>query len=266
MKKRNFSIWLSGFRDSIADYGYYIDFEKVHKNVNNIKIELNILNSLIGSKNIENDFEKLTKKYPEVLKCIPLLLAVRANEISVKEQNVILKFLEEPLKNSYILMLCERTEGLLPTIVNRCQMWALQNYSRDTLKSFLTVADERILDIVDTPGLIISLQSHDFDGMIELADKIVGKIAVASIPNTLTLSNKLAFKNEKDKFDVSLFMRILSSRISEAWKTTSNIKLITAHNLTSELQHKLNVSNVDKKALFEKYLIDLRTCMRGSIL
>lgn len=52
---RDFNAWLSGFRDSIADYGYYIDFEKVHRNVDNIKVELNILNSLIGSKNIEVD-------------------------------------------------------------------------------------------------------------------------------------------------------------------------------------------------------------------
>lgn len=78
---RDFNIWLSGFRDSIADYCYYIDFEKVHRNVNGIKVELNILNSLIGSNNIEQDFEKLIKRYPETLKCIPLLLAVRANEI-----------------------------------------------------------------------------------------------------------------------------------------------------------------------------------------
>lgn len=78
---RDFSEWLLGFRDSIADDSYYIDFEKVHRNVNNIKVELNILNSLIGSKNIEEDFEKLIGKYPETLKCIPLLLAVRSNEI-----------------------------------------------------------------------------------------------------------------------------------------------------------------------------------------
>lgn len=78
---RDFNCWLAGFRDSIADYGYYIDFEKVHRNVDGIKVELNILNTLIGSKNIEQDFEKLIKKYPETLKCIPLLLAVRANEI-----------------------------------------------------------------------------------------------------------------------------------------------------------------------------------------
>lgn len=84
---RNFNAWLSGFRDSIADYGYYIDFEKVHRNVDNIKVELNILNSLIGSKNIEADFENLMRKYPEVLKCIPLLLAVRANEIYCQDEN-----------------------------------------------------------------------------------------------------------------------------------------------------------------------------------
>ncbi|MBQ8540818.1 MAG: type II restriction endonuclease [Clostridia bacterium] len=81
MKSRVFDEWLSEFRNSISDYKYYIDFEKVHRNVDEIKVELNILNSLIGSKNIESDFEALLERYPEVLKCIPLLLAVRANEI-----------------------------------------------------------------------------------------------------------------------------------------------------------------------------------------
>lgn len=84
---RNFNDWLSSFRDSIADYGYYIDFDKVHRNVDSVKVELNILNSLIGSKNIENDFENLMRKYPEVLRCIPLLLAVRANEIYCQDEN-----------------------------------------------------------------------------------------------------------------------------------------------------------------------------------
>lgn len=87
MMKRDFAQWLLTFTDSIADYKYYIDFEKVHKNVDLIKVELNILNSLIGSKNIEEDFEKLMRKYPEVLKCIPLLLAVRANEIYCQDEN-----------------------------------------------------------------------------------------------------------------------------------------------------------------------------------
>lgn len=92
--ERDFNAWLSGFRDSIADYGYYIDFEKVYRNVDSVKIELNLLNSLIGSKNIEADFSSLVKKYPEVLKCIPLLLAVRANELYCQDENggVLYKF------------------------------------------------------------------------------------------------------------------------------------------------------------------------------
>ena len=81
MSKRDFHTWLSNFRYSIADFGYYIDFNKVYNNVESIKIELNILNSLIGSKNIETDFENLIKKYPETLICIPILLAVREYEI-----------------------------------------------------------------------------------------------------------------------------------------------------------------------------------------
>lgn len=85
MTKRDFHTWLSNFRYSIADFGYYIDFKKVYKNVDSIKIELNILNSLIGSKNIESDFEKLIAKYPEILKCIPILLAVREYEIFAGE-------------------------------------------------------------------------------------------------------------------------------------------------------------------------------------
>lgn len=85
MTERNFQIWLSHFRYSIADFNYYIDFKKVYKNVDAIKIELNILNSLIGSNNIESDFENLVSKYPEILKCIPILLAVREYEIFAGE-------------------------------------------------------------------------------------------------------------------------------------------------------------------------------------
>ena len=84
---RNFEEWLENFKFSISGYKYYIDFEKVYRNVDNIKIELNILNSLIGSKKIENDFENILNKYPETLKCIPILLAVRQMEIYAQDED-----------------------------------------------------------------------------------------------------------------------------------------------------------------------------------
>ncbi len=83
---RNFNEWLSKFKTSISDYKYYVDFEKIYKNVDKVKVELNILNSLIGSKNIEEEFQNILIKYPETLECIPLLLAVRSREIFVKDE------------------------------------------------------------------------------------------------------------------------------------------------------------------------------------
>ena len=86
MAERDFDEWLSKFRPSISSYNNYIDFEKVVRNVEEIKVELNILNSLIGSKSIEEDFEKIVTKYPETLLCIQLLLAVRENEIYAQDE------------------------------------------------------------------------------------------------------------------------------------------------------------------------------------
>lgn len=84
---RDFEKWLSGFRATIADYRYYVNFNKVFENVDSIKVELNILNSLIGSQNIELGFENIVTKYPETLKCLPILLAKRELEIAAMDND-----------------------------------------------------------------------------------------------------------------------------------------------------------------------------------
>lgn len=58
---------LSKFKTSISNYTYYVDFEKIYKNVDKVKVELNILNSLIGSQNIVEEFQNILIKYPETL-------------------------------------------------------------------------------------------------------------------------------------------------------------------------------------------------------
>lgn len=108
---RVFNDWLMTFRSSISDYKYYVDFEKVYKNVDSIKVELNILNSLIGSNDFDNDFLKIVKDYPKVLKCIPVLLAVRQYEIEVSNENehIIYNFkdIENCDAHQYLHFMCE---------------------------------------------------------------------------------------------------------------------------------------------------------------
>ena len=85
MANRDFNKWLSTMKDSIATWTYYTDFEKVYLNVKKYKVELNILNSLIGSMDIEEDFRKLVVDYPKIINAIPILLAKREAEIKVND-------------------------------------------------------------------------------------------------------------------------------------------------------------------------------------
>ena len=86
--KRNFDDIMANLKESIADFGYYVDFNKVYENVDNIKAELCLLNSLVGSKTIEQDFIKLVEKYPDCLKVVPILLAIRNEEIFILDDKV----------------------------------------------------------------------------------------------------------------------------------------------------------------------------------
>ena len=82
---RNFNSWLAQFRESISDYSYYIDFAKVIANAKLCKAALHLLNSLIGSQDVERDFRILYDRYPSVLRALPILLAKREMEIYARD-------------------------------------------------------------------------------------------------------------------------------------------------------------------------------------
>lgn len=116
--KRNFKEWFNTFTDSIATYEYYTDFNTVYKNISKIKVELNIMNSLVGSKNIENDFDNLFKRYPEIRKCLPLLIAVREKEIKVIDDGEKLKYNFTNIDDIVLLKRFMRKTGLFDLISN----------------------------------------------------------------------------------------------------------------------------------------------------
>ena len=70
------------FQESIFTWDYFTDFEKVKLNIQKVKVELNILNSLIGEDNIENEFIKLVVEYPKIRHALPLLIAVRKDKLN----------------------------------------------------------------------------------------------------------------------------------------------------------------------------------------
>ncbi|GEM56492.1 type II deoxyribonuclease [Flavobacterium branchiophilum] len=64
-------------------WDYFVNWEKVQKNIKVIEKELNLLNVLIGKENIEKEVFELIKEYPQVIKAFPFLIAFRDNKVSM---------------------------------------------------------------------------------------------------------------------------------------------------------------------------------------
>lgn len=80
-----FNTFIDTLTNSIKTFEYFVNWDKVNTNVDSIKIELNLLNSLIGVTNLKDEFIDLITKYPETIKALPILLAVRDNKLDVME-------------------------------------------------------------------------------------------------------------------------------------------------------------------------------------
>ena len=74
----------SSFKEKgILLWDYFVNWEKVHKNIKPIEKELNLLNVLIGKENIEQEVYELIKEYPQVIKAFPFLIAFRDTKVSM---------------------------------------------------------------------------------------------------------------------------------------------------------------------------------------
>lgn len=80
-EKEVFEYLIETLTDSIFTWDYFVDFEKVKKNIHLIEKELNLLNVLVGKTDIDKEFINLVSEYPNVRKVLPILIAIRNNKL-----------------------------------------------------------------------------------------------------------------------------------------------------------------------------------------
>lgn len=71
------------FKEKITKWDYFVNWDKVFRNIQPIEKELNLLNFLIGKEDIETETFNLIKQYPQVIKAFPTLIAVREKSIDI---------------------------------------------------------------------------------------------------------------------------------------------------------------------------------------
>ena len=187
------------------------------------------------------------------------------NKITQKEQNKLLKFIEEPFENIYVCLLATDKNLLLPTIKNRIISYSLDEYTKEELICFkslkeIDVDDKYILTILKTPGDLLKIKSNNVDlsKIEDLCDKIVNKVNKASFPNTLSIIDKLNFKDEYDKFDLDFFLRVLTQKYFD--KYIDKLEDDSYNYLIKVVETKKKItqdSRLDKKKLITSLLIDI---------
>lgn len=193
---------------------------------------------------------------------------INLDKVTNSKQNILLKFVEEPLKNIYVILLSSNISNVIDTIKNRCFCLSLDRYSKETLKNFIdtsySIEDIILIEsICETPGQILSLNGIDVRSMKSFADKVIDKMPIANLPNALSISDKVAFKGEKNKYDVNLFYKILIQ--------SAITKVIDGNSLANRMFDCIRVHKylnekpgIDQKLNFDNMIVTLWQLARKS--
>lgn len=201
----------------------------------------------------------------------PQVIVIDITNLSVGKridtlQNSILKFLEEPPKSSQIIVLAEDKGQVIDTILNRCQIWEMEPYSCEELKEIgegrVDNIPEAILSgIIKTPLNVLSFKPDTLNEVITLSETIVTKIAVANVSNTLSLVDRVDI-SDKTKLSLSMLLDGIIYHLSRFCINDFNPSMLEGIKRTHRLQHDLTVLGINKKYLFENYLLDMKDILR----
>lgn len=75
---KDFELFMSQLRDTNQSLDFFCDFEKIENNVNDIKLSLCMLNSLIGATNLRKAVETVWERDPKAFSVMDILIAVRS--------------------------------------------------------------------------------------------------------------------------------------------------------------------------------------------
>jgi len=226
-----------------------------HTLVNYIKDNILHLPVVDITEDLNSDFIKQIYLNPN-----PLIYVIDFTGITEKESNTMLKLIEEPINTSFLILLVDNKNTVLNTILNRCIIFELEQYTKEELKEFTKNCnnEDLILNIVRSPGKIIetNLDSYVQD-LYNLCNTIVTKIDKASYLNTLTITDKINYKDEYNKFDLDLFFDCLTYCYYSDFIGNKNNKSLKCYLYTIESRKKLVDKRLNKELFMSNFLSNL---------
>lgn len=178
------------------------------------------------AKILNTDLVMFDNKVDDLRECIklayeqtsPILYVLTGGDtMSVAAKNSILKLIEEPPKNAYIIMLVKNEETIISTIKSRAYFLRMDSYSQEELKQYLATKDHsftedeinKVLQVCCCPGDIEILLLPESKELLELVDKLIENIDKVTLSNLLKLSKKFKLNDNSEGMDLELFLGCL---------------------------------------------------------
>lgn len=196
-----------------------------------------------------------------------------ADDMSINAKNALLKVTEEPPYRAYFVMCLEDINNTLTTIKSRGTTFYMDRCKPNDLAEFAESLyvdkediDEKeigiIRDVCSTPGDVLMLMKYGPSKFYEYVEHIARDITEVSGAEMFTLFDKLAYKDEEDKYDCTLFLKAFQNVVlksCDGFKAECNrycnCKTIA---VTSNFLQDLRVKGINKQMLIECWALEVR--------
>lgn len=189
------------------------------------------------------------------------------DSMSIAAANALLKVTEEPPKNAYFILTCENIENLLPTLKSRGVTYMLEPYSYEDKCDYLDTLNKRptdedvefILEVATNIGEVKSMLDIDIGSFRDYVNLVIDNIAEVSGSNAFKIGDKIAFKEDNKKYDLTLFWKAFSAIcVDRMCKEDDALKYARAIAITGDSLQQLHIKGINKQMLFDNWLLSIR--------
>lgn len=203
-----------------------------------------------------------------------------ADKMSVGAKNSLLKVIEEPPNNAYFIITLQQIENTLSTIKSRCIELKLNNYTEAEKNKFIDLINYNIsdkdrnflLDVCENYYEIELINKYGIQEFYKYTKKVFDNIYKVQSANAFKLAEKLALKNEEDKYDVELFLRTFKifcmDKLLELVDIKDNEEFVfyaKSIDVTSDTIQELSINGINKQSLVDMWILDIRKIWRENI-
>ena len=186
------------------------------------------------------------------------LYVIDLDTFLLTQQNKFLKFIEEPGLHVFTVLTASSENSVLPTILNRCIKYRLEDYTIDQLKQIRNFNDEKIYKICKTPLQLIKANEVQIAQLAGMCRNIIDNISNVDISQVLRISNNINYAEDYNKFDFDLFFSTLQYTAYNDFIATKNLNSYKIYIFTAQYLQKLLYKNISKESFLLGYLSELK--------